>query len=404
MSDEAAPGGRRAPRQVWLVARREVRSRLRSRALKVTTSLFVVVILAIGVINRVARGDGPSRTVVATVGVIPGGFDQALAQSAAIADVPFTLSAPLPDRAAAERALRDGSVDVVVDAGARQLVFHSSVDAAEAAVVGAAWHASSAQQAAEDANLSPEVVAAVIAPPGLSTAVVSQPRSDNVGRLVGTLAAILLFLSLNTFGAMVLTGVVEEKTSAVVEILLAHVRAHVLLAGKVLGIGVVAMLQFAVLIGVGVVALRISGTSVPPAVWVALPTTLGWFIGGFAFYATLFALAGSFVSRQEDAQSSAAPVSLIFTAGYIVVFVVAGDPGSTVAAVLSVLPPFAPLLMPLRIATGTAAAWQVVLAAVLLVGAVWVVIRAAGTIYAQTLLHRGSRITWRQALRLRSPD
>ncbi len=136
----------------------------------------------------------------------------------------------------------------------------------------------------------------------------------------------------------------------------------------------------------------------------ALPSTLGWFIGGFAFYATLFALAGSFVSRQEDAQSSAAPVSLIFTAGYVVVFVVAGDPGSTVATVLSILPPFAPLLMPLRIATGVAAAWQVTLAAVLLVGAVWAVIRAAGAIYAQTLLHRGSRITWRQALRLRTPE
>ena len=95
---------------------------------------------------------------------------------------------------------------------------------------------------------------------------------------------------------------------------------------------------------------------------------------------------------------------MIFTAGYLVVFVVAGAPDSTVAAVLSVLPPFAPLLMPLRIATGAAAPWEVVLAVVLLVAAVYGVIRLAGAIYASTLLHRGSRITWRQALRLRSPE
>jgi ABC-2 type transport system permease protein len=234
--------------------------------------------------------------------------------------------------------------------------------------------------------------------------VLEHQRSNTVGRLVGTLAAILLFLSLNTFGALVLTGVVEEKTSAVVEILLAHVRAHVLLAGKVLGIGLIALAQFAVLVAVGVVSLRISGTTVPSEVWVALPATVGWFIGGFAFYATLFALAGSFVSRQEDAQSSAAPVSLIFTAGYVVVFIVAGDPGGATATVLSILPPFAPLLMPLRIATGVAAPWEVVVAIVLLVAAVYGVIRAAGAIYARSLLHRGSRITWRQALRLRSPS
>ena len=72
--------------------------------------------------------------------------------------------------------------------------------------------------------------------------------------------------------------------------------------------------------------------------------------------------------------------------------------------ILSLLPPFAPLLMPLRIATGVAAPWEIAVAVVLLLAAVYAVIRAAGAIYARTLLHRGSRITWRQALHLRSPE
>jgi len=125
---------------------------------------------------------------------------------------------------------------------------------------------------------------------------------------------------------------------------------------------------------------------------------------GATEYESINALAGSFVSRQEDAQSAAAPISLIFTAGYLVVFVVAGAPDSTAAMILSLLPPFAPLLMPLRIATGVAAPWEIAVAVVLLLAAVYAVIRAAGAIYSRTLLHRGSRITWRQALRLRSPS
>ena len=154
-----------------------------------------------------------------------------------------------------------------------ELLFKGSVDATDTAVVGAAWQASSGADAATALGLTPAQARSVVAPPGLTTVVVEQEKSDGVGRLVGTLAAILLFLSLNTFGALLLTGVVEEKTTAVVEVLLAHVRAHVLLAGKVLGIGLVALAQFVVLVAVGIVALRISGTTVPRDVWVAVPST-----------------------------------------------------------------------------------------------------------------------------------
>ncbi len=397
-------GAAGARRQVRLVARREVRVRMRARAIKVSTLLFVVVILAIGFISRATRDQAPSITDVATIGAVPTSFGDALTQVADSTDRPFRLEPPLADRAAAEQALRDGDVDLVVDGDAGELLFKGSVDATDTAVVGAAWQASSGADAAAAAGLTPTQAQSVVSPPPLTTVVVEREKSDGVGRLVGTLAAILLFLSLNTFGALLLTGVVEEKTTAVVEVLLAHVRAHVLLAGKVLGIGLVALAQFVVLVAVGIAALRISGTSVPRDVWVAVPSTILWFIGGFAFYATLFALAGSFVSRQEDAQSAAAPISLIFTAGYLVVFIVAGSPDSSVAMILSLLPPFAPLLMPLRIATGVAAPWEIVVAVVLLIAAVYAVIRAAGAIYSRTLLHRGSRITWRQALRLRSPD
>ena len=181
-----------------------------------------------------------------------------------------------------------------------------------------------------------------------------EDEGEGVGRAVGVLTAILLFVSVSTFGGFVLTGVVEEKTSAVVEVLLARVPAHILLAGKVLGIGVVALVQLVVAVAAGVVALAISGVVVPSEVWLSLPTTLVWFTAGFALYSTLFALAGSFVSRQEDAQAAAAPITMCFMAAYLLVFTAGASPDSTLAQVLSLLPPFAPLLMPLRIASGAA--------------------------------------------------
>ena len=144
--------------------------------------------------------------------------------------------------------------------------------------------------------------------------------------LVGFVTAVLLLVSVTTFGGYVLSGVVEEKTSAIIELLLSHVRAYQLLAGKVLGIGTVALVQMAVAVAAGAVALGISGASIPVEIWVAVPTTLLWFVAGFVLYSTLFALAGSFVSRQEDAQAAAAPISLTFMAAYFIVFTVGTDP------------------------------------------------------------------------------
>jgi ABC-2 type transport system permease protein len=120
-----------------------------------------------------------------------------------------------------------------------------------------------------------------------------------------------------------------------------------------------------------------------------------------AWRSTLFALAGSFVSRQEDAQTAAAPVTLAVLAAYLAVYPLSAAPDSVVATVLAMVPPFSPLLMPLRIATGNAAAWQIVVAAALLAATTYVVLRTAAAIYARTLLQRGRRISWRQALHLR---
>ena len=176
--------------------------------------------------------------------------------------------------------------------------------------------------------------------------------------------------------------------------------ADQLLAGKLLGIGVVALIQFVVAVVAGLAALAISGVDVPGEIWSALPLAILWFLGGYALYSTLFALAGSLVSRQEDAQAAAAPILTVLVAAYILVYVVGYAPDSLVSRVLSVLPPIAPFLMPMRMAAGSASVLEVAVALVLLVGSTVVAWKVSGRIYEQVLLRRGSRIPWRDALAL----
>jgi ABC-2 type transport system permease protein len=387
---------------IALIAQREVRQRLRSRAFLVFTVLIAVVIVGIGVLHRVLSDSGPSARTVAVVGTAPPQLPDAVTAAGQALDLRIRLVGE-PDEATARAALDGGQVDAVIVASSDgSLLFRSSIDTDLQRAVDAAWQSASVAQTASALGLSAEQTASLVSPPELRAVTIEPKDDDGPGMLVGFVTAVLLLVSVTTFGGYVLSGVVEEKTSAIIELLLSHVRAYQLLAGKVLGIGAVALVQMAVAVAAGAVALGISGASIPVEIWVAVPTTLLWFVAGFVLYSTLFALAGSFVSRQEDAQAAAAPISLTFMAAYFIVFTVGTDPSSPTATVLSLLPPFAPLLMPLRIATASATWWEIVVSAVLLIGAIVLVLRAAGAIYARTLLHRGSRITWREALRLRT--
>ena len=239
-------------------------------------------------------------------------------------------------------------------------------------------------------------------PPSLKPTELKKAKSStSTGQAIGMITSVLLFLSITTFGGLVLTGVVEEKVTGVIEVLLSQVSPRHLLMGKVFGNTVVAMVQLGAAVVAGLIALSIAKVTVPTAVWVGLPLALVWFIGGFLLYCTLFALAGSMVSRLEDAQGATMPVTMVLLVAYMAVFTVGQVPDSTAARVLSVLPPFAPLMMPLRIVTGSASVLEIVLAAVLLMAAIYGMLRLVSAVYMRTLLHRGSRLTWRQAIALR---
>lgn len=383
---------------IRLVAGREVRERLRTKSFYAFTGLLMVVILAAGVISRFATSDGTTTIHLGVTAGAPDGFDAAAEHIADLLDRDVELTT-VADEADARTQLEAGDIDVAVASGA--LLHDGDLDERTEAIVQQAWAIAEGTRTLTDAGLTAEQVQQALNPEPLTSVNVSEDdENDGVNIAAGTMATILLFISLQTFGGYVLMGVVEEKSSAVIEVLLARARPDQLLAGKVIGIGIAALLQFALAIAAAIVSLLISGRDIPSEVWGAVPAALLWFLGGYAFYSMLYALAGSLVSRQEDAQAAAAPILSLLMAGYLFVLLF-GYNSSGVLTVLSLLPPTASLTMPMRMANGDAPVWQIVLSLVLLAAAIVGVWKGASKIFEQVLLRRGSRIEWKDALKLR---
>src|SRR4029077_18700890 len=204
-------------------------------------------------------------------------------------------------------------------------------------------------------------------------------------------------------GQLVAAGVVEEKANRIIEILLSTVRPRQLMLGQVVGIGLVGLLQLVV---VGIVAIvtvmRTHAVSIPSVTVVAVAGGLLWFALGVGLFALMFAAAASLVSRQEDLAAVTTPITLLIVGTYLAFFWVGANPDQQVAISLSVIPPFAPVLMASRIATGDAQAWQVLLAIVLTIIAIGALNALAARIYENSVLRVGTRVKVLDALRGRA--
>jgi ABC-2 type transport system permease protein len=195
-------------------------------------------------------------------------------------------------------------------------------------------------------------------------------------------------------------GVVEEKASRVVELVLSSVRPMQLLAGKLLGIGALAAAQVLLLGGAAIAAAIASGTiTIPASAIGTVAISFIAFVLAYAFFASLAAALGSTVSRQEEVSGVLAPVTMTLTVCYVAGFAVASNPDAGYARVLSILPPISSIAMPARIARGGVPAIDVVLAIVLLLAAAAGILAVAARIYRASILHSGTRVSLRRAWR-----
>lgn len=379
-----------------LVAGREVRERFRSRTFRVVTVILLLVVVAAIVIPELSHSkSGPTH-----VGVI--GALSAPQRAAVIGAVKSqgdrVQLVPQHSRAAAATALRSGKLDMaVVDGGA---VLVDKNDARSDSVVQAVAAALGIERTFSDAGLSAAQARAVVT--ARPVAVTSLQRAERAlaARGPALTGVVILFVMLSQYETWTLVGVLEEKQSRVVEVLLAAVRPLELLGGKLLGIGAVALTQASLVLGVALVLAKATGSDLLHG---SAPTMLGacllWLIVGYAFYSWVYAAAGSTVERQDQVQTLALPLSVPMILGYIMAIVTASSGhASLFFRVLAYLPPTAPFAMPILVGLGAVSWWQFVVSVVVAVVATAGVARLASAVYRRAVLRTGHRVRLREIL------
>jgi ABC-2 type transport system permease protein len=398
--ETSGPGGSvRASRPLqvtWLVARREIRLRARTRVFVVTTLIMLIAVALAVALPAILSGKKNKPDRIGVVGGEGATISGIVTEAGRLAGGQ-AVAVPEPSLAAAEAALRAGDLSAV-------LVPNTQIIVKQVPLGGVSGSVATLAQLAGLSKLIqtvPGAAAAVTHGVTLPVSGLEAPSKSLSSRLTGLVTVIVLWVLISTYGSQIALGIGEEKSSRVVEVLLSAVRPLQLLIGKVLGIGLLALGQAAAMVVTFIVAGFASGSNLVHGATLGVVIVGGVFIVlGYAFYCTAFAAAGSLVSRQSDVNSTILPVQLPLIATYLLSFtVIYANGASTFYYVLGFLPPTAPIAMTVLYAAGDAPVWQVALSAVLCAaGTVWMA-RLAVRIYANSILRTGPRISIRQAIR-----
>ncbi len=389
---------------VGLVASREISTRVQSKAFRVATVvMLLLIVVGIVLLKLISGGSDADAKVGYTAATA--GFAAPLKASGQAVDENIETT-QVADEAAGRAKLADGSLDALLtgDGKSVHVQVEKDLDGKLANVL---------QLVARQVALDRQITALGGNPAQFEGAVASakfvedppleEPYDYNGQQLVlGIIAGILIYLSLMINGQTVAQGVVEEKTSRVVELLLSTIKPWQLMAGKVLGIGVVGLIQMLV-IGVGGVVTGLATGELTISVSAAVGTVVWlvvWYLLGFFMYSIVFAALGALVSRQEDVGGATMPALMFVIAGYVIgISVLPSDPGNTFVEVLSVIPVFSPTLMPMRLAMGGVPVWEAVVSVGLVVlmipGLIWL----AARIYRNAVMRTGAKVKLRDALR-----
>ena len=293
-------------RQGWLVAAREIRERGRSRAFLASVVLMLVAVAGAIVLPALLDA-GPGTKDVGLTGSVPDQLASAVQAQGEAVDTTIRIHR-YDTIDIGEGAVRDGNVDVIV-VDPRKLEWEKRADEHLKAIVTSAIQLVTVRERAAAAGISPDQLLAMMAPAPVSNVELGQvggrSPDDETAAFIMTL---VLFGAISTYGAMVLSGVVEEKSSRTVEVLLARMPARNLLAGKIVGIGLLGLAQIAATAAVALVAgALVDSVDIPAVRGSVLGWAVVWFLLGYALYATVYGTLGSLASRTEDASSVTGP-------------------------------------------------------------------------------------------------
>lgn len=397
MSDETSGKDRTTP--IWVVvAGREIAVKLRDRSFVVGSLMTLALI--VGLIGLQAWMDSrtSSYDVVSSSPAATALVEQ-LAEAAPGIDEDVEITATTEDDdAAARAAVDDESVDAWLtqdDDGTWTLVTRESADDALRTVVEATVRSQVLAENAAEAGTSVTELTA-----GTELAVRQLDGDEELSELrdiLGFALAFMFYLASIIFGMTLAQSVTEEKQSRIVEMIAAAVPLRQLLAGKVLGNTALALGQLALYVVIGMVGLSLTdyGTFVP-----GLTGDLVWFLAfflvGFLALSCLWAVAGALASRNEDLQSTAAPVTMLLLA----VFLGSAFLEGRAETIGSFVPPLSAVAMPVRLVNGEARWWEALVSLGLLLALAAALVLVAERIYRRALMQSGGQLSIRQAWRL----
>ncbi len=230
--------------------------------------------------------------------------------------------------------------------------------------------------------------------------------------LIGYMIAFFIYIAITLYGVGVMRSVVTEKSSRIVELLVATTTPRAMMSGKILGVGAAGLAQIAIWFIAGAVltsqqdailgafGAEPSATSIMPSLtWTQIAVVLVFFVLGYLFYSAMYAAVGAMVSNEQDTQQAQMPVTFLLVIGIVSIMAVTNDPRSPTAAVLTNVPFWSPMLMPLRYFMGGASGAQVGISLAILAVSTIVVARAAAKIYRVGILMYGKRPSLREVFR-----
>ena len=387
---------------VGLVAAREMRERLRGRIFRAGTLLILAVVGAAIIIPTLTNGKARPQHV-GLVGGLAAPLRAAVASSAKSLGVTVAFVSE-PDEAAADGDVRSGRVDLAI-VDSRKVVVDKPVKPTDTSTTARFVRSVSENlgvaRAVQAAHLSATQASALAGARAIPVRSLQPEGLKGATQTTSIVGLVLVFVMLSQYNTWILIGVMEEKSSRVIEVLLAAVVPIRLLAGKVLGIGLVALAQASLIVAFALVLAKSVGSDLlhgtAPLV---LLSTLAWLVLGYAFYCWVYAAAGSLAERQDQVQSLALPLNLPIIFGYIMALTAAGSgDASPFFKVLAYLPPTAPFAMPVLVGFGAVTWWEFLASAIVSVACTIGVARLAADIYRRAILRTGRRVRLREVFR-----
>ena len=409
MSDRTTPITRR--QEIALVTGRELRAHLLKKSTIILTLVLLIAAVGgiVGVKLYTAGQDHAYRVGLKGVTLTQAtGLDKVAASNGEVIELVDVSDHEAKEVLADDAPEGTPHVDMVLDVSGSAPTITVEEKADETVVSGATAFLQQSALGQQIASLGgdPAQVATQLSDAKPEVTVLHAPKRDAADfrqRYTVLMAMdVLLLFAIMGGGQFIAQGVVEEKSSRIVEILLACVRPSSLLAGKILGIGIASVLTTGAVAVAGVVAAKATG--VMPDISLNLDGVLVamivWMIVGYAIFAVAFGAAASLVSRQEDVSSVSMPLVMLSMVPYVLSFLMAtGDTNSMTFRVLSYVPPFAPFMMPARLVLGVSSWSEQLIALGLALVFLPLLVRVAAAIYTRAVTRTGARVPLKEVLR-----